>query len=368
MKLTYKVDRRCFLGRAAFLAPAWLPQGAHHASGEYAIALSTWPHRIYKENDGLLQPAPTESCVFNLVVKGQHNRAMDTVSARLEFYSSGEVVHVSELSRKALQAIRGVSIATRNTPDREEELFDFRHYFSLPVSLDVDRLAYTLTLMPPGGSEMRKRLEIPLLRYEGHAKLIFPMKGKCWIGLAHDFNEPHSDGRSQHFAYDILGVGPNWEIVRGAGAANSDFYTWGRQVIAPADAKVLYARNDVPDNPGPGRIDKDLMTKLPDPDNAIPGNNITLDHGSGEYSSLGHMRQGSVRVKTGDHVKQGDVLGEVGSAGDSMTPHLHYQLCSGDRWQTADGLPSRFDNISFELFQRPIPIPTPKRGFLLIAH
>lgn len=71
----------------------------------------------------------------------------------------------------------------------------------------------------------------------------------------------------------------------------------------------------------------------------------------------------------GDHVKQGDVLGEVGSAGDSMTPHLHYQLSSGDGWQ-ADGLPSRFENISFELFQSPIPIPipTPKRGFLLIAH
>lgn len=234
----------------------------------------------------MLQPASTESCVFNLLVKEQHNRAIDIVNARLEFYSSGEVVHASELSRKALQAIRGVSIAARSYPDREEELFDFRHYFSLPVSLDIDRLANTLTLMPPGCSEMRNRLEIPLLRYEPKAKLIFPMKGKCWIGLAHDFNEPHSDGRSQHFAYDILGLDPNWEIVRGAGAANSDFYTWGRQVIASADAKVLYARNDVPDNTGPGRIDNNLLTKLPDPDNAIPGNNVTLDHGNGEYSSL----------------------------------------------------------------------------------
>ncbi len=38
-----------------------------------------------------------------------------------------------------------------------------------------------------------------------------------------------------------------------------------------------------------------------------------LDHGTGEYSSLGHMHRGTVRVKTGDRVKQGDLLGQIGS-------------------------------------------------------
>jgi len=182
-----------------------------------------------------LDPATTESFVFNLLVKEQHNRPVDPLSARLEFYSAEDRVHVLELSKKALDAIRSVSIATRE-PDKEDEVFDFRHYFSLPVSLNMDRLVYGLVLTHSGGGELHPSLEIPLLRYEQKTKLIFPIKGKFLIGLGHDFNEQHSDGRSQHFAYDILGAGPHWEITRNGGTMNTDIYGWGREVIAPADA------------------------------------------------------------------------------------------------------------------------------------
>lgn len=126
------------------------------------------------------------------------------MSARLEFYYATEKVYSINLTRKALEAIRGVSIARRG-PDSEEELFDLRHNLSFPVTLAVERLDYALTLGQPGGSEVEKRLNVPLLRYQQKTKLIFPIKGKCWVGLGHDFNEPHSDGRGQHFAYDIQG-------------------------------------------------------------------------------------------------------------------------------------------------------------------
>jgi hypothetical protein len=368
MKVKCKFDRRAFLrSSAVFTSAIWLPQAGQQTSEGSEITLATWPHRVYKENDGILQPALTESCVFNLIVRETQNRAMDPIRAHLEFYSAAEKVHTVDVTRKALEAIRSTSIAERGPEDREEEVFDLRHYFSFPVSLGVDRLEYALTVARRGGSEVQK-LNIPLLRYQQKTKLIFPIKGKCWIGFGHHFNEPHSDGRSQHFAYDIQGLGPNWEIVKGQGAVISDWYTWAREIISPSDGKVLYARNDVPDNLKPGRIQKELYANLPEPDLALPGNNILLDHGNGEYSSLGHMRQGSVRVRTGDRVKQEDVLGEVGNTGASPVPHLHYQLVSDGHVFLADGLPSRFDNISFDLFQSPIPIHTPKRGALLVAH
>ncbi len=94
-----------------------------------------------------------------------------------------------------------------------------------------------------------------------------------------------------------------------------------------------------------------------------------LDHGTGEYSSLGHMHRGTVRVKTGDRVKQGDLLGQIGSGGDSHFPHLHYQLQmpSGLDFR-ADGLPARFENISFDLMGKPMKISSPKRGIFMEAH
>ena len=139
------INRREFLQQAVVATAALsVPQTKRDSpEGEYAITLGTWPHRIYKENDGVLEPATTESFVFNLLVKEKHNRPVDPLSARLGFYSAEDRVHVLELSKKALNAIRSVSIATRE-PDKEDELFDFRHYFSLPVSLNADRLVYWL--------------------------------------------------------------------------------------------------------------------------------------------------------------------------------------------------------------------------------
>jgi len=87
MKLKYKFDRRVFLkSSAVFTSSLWLPQAGQLASEGSEITLATWPHHVYKENDGVLQPELTESCVFNLMVRDTQNRAMNPISAHLEFY------------------------------------------------------------------------------------------------------------------------------------------------------------------------------------------------------------------------------------------------------------------------------------------
>lgn len=360
------MNRRSFLnaislGPAAIFVPSIVFGGS-----EANVALSTWPHVIYKENDGILEPADTESCVFNVLAKDQ-DANIEPQSARLEFYSSGERVNVMELSKKVLNAVRGTSISFSNDFDREDELFHLHHYFSMPVSLNIDRFVYKLTLAGPGASVVEKTLDVPLLRYEQKAKLVFPMKGKFMVVLGHDFNEPHSQGRSQHFAYDIFGLGPHWEITRNGGATNADFNTWGREVIAPADGVVVYARNDVPDQARLGTVDPSIYEHLPNPSYTGPGNHVLLNHGNSEYSSLGHMQHRSVRVKTGDRVKSGDVIGLAGTS-NSPLPHLHYQLTNGEHLWLADGLPSRFENVSLDLLGKPIGIGIPKRGLPLEAH
>src|SRR6266446_3210226 len=279
---TPAIHRRAFLQRAAVAGTAVLLPNAKGApiAADEEITLSTWPHRVYQENDGVLEPALTESVVFNLLVKDKRNRDLRPSGARLEFYAAAERIRVLEFSGKELQAIRSKDIAGRE--DGEAETFDLRHNFSLPVSLNVDRLVYELRLIQPGNTEARSNVDIPLLHYEQKTRLIFPIKGKFVIAMGHAFNEPHADGRSQHFAYDIVGTGPHWEITRNetagsAGPRNKDIYTWGREIVCPADGTVVYARNDVPDQPAPGTVDPKLYQNVPGGP-SIPGNHVLLDH------------------------------------------------------------------------------------------
>jgi murein DD-endopeptidase MepM/ murein hydrolase activator NlpD len=54
------------------------------------------------------------------------------------------------------------------------------------------------------------------------------------------------------------------------------------------------------------------------------GNYVRIDHGSGIGTGYGHMSR--IAAHVGEAVKQGEVIGYVGSTGLSTGPHLHYEV------------------------------------------
>jgi murein DD-endopeptidase MepM/ murein hydrolase activator NlpD len=114
---------------------------------------------------------------------------------------------------------------------------------------------------------------------------------------------------------------------------------YGDKVFAVADAHVISVRNDVPDNPGQARANA-----LPDTLANLGGNRVVLDLGGGKFAGYFHLQPGSIRVKQGDTVRAGDVLGLVGNSG-APSPHLHFQVTDGSGPFTSDGLPYVFDSF-----------------------
>lgn len=51
---------------------------------------------------------------------------------------------------------------------------------------------------------------------------------------------------------------------------------------------------------------------------------ISLEHGADMQTRYGHMSR--LNVAEGQHVRKGDVIGFVGSTGNSTGPHLHYEV------------------------------------------
>lgn len=54
----------------------------------------------------------------------------------------------------------------------------------------------------------------------------------------------------------------------------------------------------------------------------LAGNSVYIDHGMGLFSQYSHLYEWHVEI--GDEVKQGDIIGLVGSTGFSTGPHLHF--------------------------------------------
>jgi hypothetical protein len=295
-----------------------------------------------------------ECWYFHLVVQDEQKRALNPRSASIKL-RSGSTVHMTlDLGADVLSSQRGLSFRKNAGMD---ESFDLRHHFCAPADPSIDRVSYELELGTSDGKKRRKSIEIPIRTYVQKAKLIFPLRGNFVITNGNVVEGGHHEW-SQHFAYDIIGLGPHFELIVGEGAKNEEFVGWGREVLAPAGGVVTYSRNDVPDNAAPGMTNMEILQGLPDQPWPMAGNIVVINHSGGEYSALGHMQKGSVRVERGGRVKQGDVLGLLGNSGHSQGPHLHYHLMNGELLFRSDGLPSRFENVEGG---------TPTQGMMLEA-
>jgi len=61
------------------------------------------------------------------------------------------------------------------------------------------------------------------------------------------------------------------------------------------------------------------------------GKYIRIRHGSNLKTAYAHMSKINSKVKSGKRVKQGQVIGYVGTTGRSTGPHLHYEVIKNGR-------------------------------------
>ena len=325
-----------------------------------SFQLQTVPPIVYKVDDP--GNTRTSSFVFDVAVIGSNDPTLTPISARTELSSGRLTVERQQWTTDMLAKIKGTSYQIKSdtplsSPKRMitlPEVFDIHFYFRRPQALAVDGVNVWLTVADAKGRKSEQKLRIPVQYYQQKTSLIVPFRGNGVIGQDWITNGGHGGfhggDSGAEFAVDLRGLDENWAEQKSNSDDNASASGWGREIIAPAAGTVIYARNDVPDNPHPGE-DPGLYNALHDPVMAGAGNCVMIDHGDSEYSVLMHMQQGSVVVKVGQHVDAGQSIGKLGNSGNAFGPHVHYQLQAGPQLFRDQGLPFKFQNIDAPLFR-----------------
>ena len=142
-----------------------------------------------------------------------------------------------------------------------------------------------------------------------------------------------------NFPPDILKrVLDDQKAVRGACSRIAARHYWEGPFIWPVNSKILSPFglrrffNGQPRSPHSG-IDLRAKdgTPIVAPNNGVvvlardcylSGKTVVIDHGGGLYTLYAHFSE--FKVKNGDHVKKGQVIGLAGSTGRVTGPHLHW--------------------------------------------
>lgn len=200
--------------------------------------------------------------------------------------------------------------------------------YALPFNVVVITFLYVLKIRVKPGARL---IETPVQQFSPEKNLYqlrvnaerfhapdympvgLPVIGEWTVSQAYDGEHTHK-GEWAH-AIDLIMLGNDGRQFRGEGLVLRDYFCYEKPVVAPADGIIADVTDGIPDNPvGDNNIQRNW------------GNSVVIKHDEHLFSQVSHLKPGSIRVKKGETVKKGDVVGLCGNSGRSPYPHLHFQL------------------------------------------
>lgn len=183
-----------------------------------------------------------------------------------------------------------------------------------------------------------------------------PLKGDGWLvsdGLGIENHHRNdiitTEGRTrvpQRFAVDWIKVDAEGSPTKPGTDPNKNdsFYCYGEKVYAVADGVVASVSDELSDNAPVGSIIKKAQSI-----EHAAGNVVGVEMGRGSYGFYCHLQPNSIKLKVGDHVKKGDVIGLLGNSGNSTAPHLHFHIVDKNNVLGAEGIPYVFDKFTVQM-------------------
>lgn len=182
-----------------------------------------------------------------------------------------------------------------------------------------------------------------------------PLRGGSWIcGNGPAYNTAHQyltirEGRvriAQRFAIDFKRVDAGGNVLPSPfpdEITNKMFYGYGAEVLAVADGIVAFVKDRIPENIP--QVSGEIKPAAPITRETVSGNWISINLGKNRYAFYAHLQPGSIRVKVGDRVRRGQVIGLLGNSGNAAGPHLHFHIGNANSLNGSEGIPFVFGSF-----------------------
>ena len=319
------------------------------AAAQSPVSIKSEPATPYIERSGQTQVLLND---FQLTNSG--TAPLELVSIRMRAYDhAGRLVLWTKVDSNGSRP--SAEVLGQHHLDPGKTLTVFNPFARFETAAPVEKLHYDFDFMSKGG-RLSVPAEVTPAVYQQKTRLIVPVRGATlWAYdgpdyLSHhrrlDLTDPMNHDllklahNSQRYALDLVVLDAKDQAWQGDMSDKKSWAGFGVPIVAPADGTVLEAVGDLPDDIP---YDEDAMMKNPV---LMEGNHLLIDHGNGEFSVMAHFQQGSLTVKKGDRVHQGQVIGKMSRSGmGSMLVHVHYQLQNGPDPNTAEALPAQFDDV-----------------------
>jgi peptidase M23-like protein len=277
-----------------------------------------------------------QSLSFDFILKNPAAGKVELTNLRLSVFDSSGRLILQKYAGSGLSAVFPGSAAV----DGKSTLLILNPFHEFRPALELAKLTYEFVFREDAKDAKEFSVEVTVepRPFQPKTGLILPVRGRLLVYEGHDFHAHHRrvdltnpvvaqlgvTTNPTRYAYDFCVVDDKGVLFRNRGENDEDWLGFGAPVLAPGGGIVKETRNDVDDNVlGKKMFDFRLVFQ---DIKAFYGNYVILDHQNGEYSLLLHLKKGSVRVKPGDRVRQGQELGQMGISGDSEFVHVHYQL------------------------------------------
>jgi hypothetical protein len=346
------------LGASATAAAAGGRPGAPEASDRAAAPAPT--AATLPAEPLLVQARDGQDLNFDLLFDNPGDVDLQLVTVEATWFDrAGRFLGQRRLDRNGDATTMGIATVPNRTLPAHGRLVLFNPFQHFPAGLWLGDMRYEAVFSAGGDApQQRVALRIAPRAWQPKTALSLPLEGPVFVHDGHDFTAHHrrldiTGGMTTHFgirdnfmrhAHDFVVADAQGKLYRGDGAKPEDWYGYGKPVLAAGEGVVVEMHDGMPDNrkDGPPPFDQAaIMRNL----KLFLGNYAIIDHGNGEFSLFAHMKQGSVKVRPGQHVARGEPIGAMGMSGDAFLVHLHYQMQS-DRGFGA-GLPAVFEDVRF---------------------